>query len=135
MQERRTAPAILDAAALVILVVETVATALVAVGYGVYALLDSDNPTMAAALGVVMAIFAAGIGAFTWGFAKRRRFALSGALAWQLMQASVGVWLMTTVPAVGAALILVAVVVAVAVVRRQASYGDGGADAGSADGS
>lgn len=130
MQERRKAFAILDLVALVILVVETVATALVAVGYGVYALLDSDNPTMAAALGGVMAVFAIGIGAFTWGFAKRRRFALSGALAWQLMQASVGVWLMTSVPAAGAALIVLALVVAVAAVRRQAAYGDEGVDAG-----
>lgn len=127
MQKRRKATGVIEVAALVILVIETVVTALVAVGYGVYALLDSDNPAMAAALGAVMAVFAVGVGVFTWGFAKRRRFALSGALAWQLMQASVGVWMMTTVPALGAALILLAVVVAVAVVRRQAAYGDAGA--------
>jgi len=121
--------AVLDLIALVILVLETLATAFVAVGYGIYALLDSESPGMAAALGGVMAVFAFGVGTFSWGFAKRRRFALSGALAWQLMQASVGVWLITAWPLAGAALILLAAVVAVAVVRRQAAYGrTGGAE-------
>lgn len=119
--------AVLDVIALAILVLETLATAFAAVGYGVYSLLDSENPGMAAALGGVMAVFALGVGAFSWGFAKRRRFALSGALAWQLMQASVGVWLITAWPLVGAALILLAAVVTVAVVRRQAAYGKTGA--------
>lgn len=118
--------AVLDLIALVILVLETLATAFVAVGYVVYALLDSQDPGMAAALGGVIAVFAVGVGAFSWGFAKRRRFALSGALAWQLMQASVGVWLITAWPLVGAALIILAAVVTVAVVRRQADYGTTG---------
>jgi len=113
----------IDVVALVSLVIEAVATAAIAVGYGIYALLDSENPGMAAALGGVMAIFAVGVGAFAWGFAKRRRFALSGALAWQLMQASVGVWLLSVIPVVGVALILLAAVVTLAVVRRQADYG------------
>lgn len=117
---------VLDLIALAILVLETVATAFVAVGYGIYALLDSENPGKAAALGGVMAVFAFGVGAFSRGFARRRRFALSGALAWQLMQASVGVWLITVWPLVGVALILLAAVVAVAVVRRQAAYGTTG---------
>lgn len=117
---------VLDLIALAILVLETVATAFVAVGYGIYALLDSENPGMAAALGGVMAVFAFGVGAFSWGFARRRRFALSGALAWQLMQASVGVWLITVWPLVGVTLILLAAVVTVAVVRRQAAYGTTG---------
>jgi non-ribosomal peptide synthetase component F len=127
MRKPLGASGVLDLVALAILVLETVATAFAAIGYLVYALLDSEDPTMAAALGGVMAIFAAGVGAFTWGFAKRRRFALSGALAWQLMQASVGVWLLTVWPLVGAILILLAAVVTVAVVRRQADYGTPGA--------
>lgn len=119
--------AVLDLIALAILILETLGTAFVAVGYWIYALLDSQDPGMAAALGGVMAVFAVGVGAFSWGFAKRRRFALSGALAWQLMQASVGVWLITAWPLVGTVLILLAAVVTVAVVRRQAAYGKPGA--------
>ncbi len=118
---------VLDPVALAILVMETVATAFAAVGYGIYALLDSQRPGVAAALGAVMAMFAIGVGAFSWGFAKRRRFALSGALAWQLMQASVGVWLITVWPLVGAVLIILAAIVTIAVVRRQSAYGATGA--------
>lgn len=129
MHKSRGFTTVLDLVALAILVLETLATAFAAVGYGIYALLDSQNPGMAAALGGVMAVFAFGVGAFSWGFAKRRRYALSGALAWQLMQASVGVWLITAWPLVGAALIFSAAVVTVAVVRRQAAYGKtGGAE-------
>lgn len=127
MHKPRALSAVLDLIALAILILETLATAFLAVGYGIYALLDSQNPGMAAALGGVMAVFALGVGAFSWGFAKRRRFALSGALAWQLMQASVGVWLIKAWPLVGAVLILLAAVVTVAVVRRQAAYGKPGA--------
>ncbi len=127
MRKPQGVSGVLDLFALAILVLETVATAFAAVGYGVYALLDSQNPGMAAALGGVMAVFAIGVGAFSWGFARRRRFALGGALAWQLMQASVGVWLLAAWPLVGAALILLAAVVTVAVVRRQAAYGKTGA--------
>ncbi|WP_291377593.1 hypothetical protein [Demequina sp.] len=126
MDKRRGATAVLDLVALVILVAETVLVGFVAVGYCIYALLDGENRQMSAALGAVMAIFAVGVGAFTWGFAKRRRFALSGALAWQLMQASVGVWLLTVWPLVGVVLIVLAVVVTVSVVRRLADYGRSG---------
>ncbi len=115
--------AVFDFIALAILVLETLATAFVAVGYGIYALLDSQDPGLSAALGAVMAVLAAGAGVFAWGFARHRRFALSGALAWQLMQASVGIWLFPWRPLAGAALILLAVVVTIAVARRQAAYG------------
>lgn len=118
---------VIDRLALAILVLETLVITFVAVGYGIYALVDNQNPGMAAALGGVFAVFAFGLGAFSWGFARHRRFALSGALAWQLMQASVGVWLITAWPLVGAALIVLAAVVTVAVVRRLASYGKTGA--------
>lgn len=130
MDKPHRARGVLDLLALVILVIETVAMSFAAVGYGVYALLGSENPAMAAALGGVMAVFAVGVGAFSWGFAKRRRFALSGALAWQLMQASVGVWLLASWPVVGTVLILLATVVTVAVARRLAAYGEGGAAEG-----
>lgn len=127
MHKSQDKSAVLDLIALAILILETLATAFVAVGYGIYSLIDSQDSGMAAALGGVMAVFALGVGAFAWGFAKRRRFALSGALAWQLMQASVGVWLITAWPLVGVALILLATVVTVAVVRRQTAYGRRGA--------
>jgi hypothetical protein len=123
MRKPQGKSAVLDVIALAILILETLATAFVAIGYWVYALVYSQDSGMAAALGAVMAVFAFGVGAFSWGFAKRRRFALSGALAWQLMQASVGVWLLSAWPLVGVLLILLAAVVTVAVVRRQAAYG------------
>jgi hypothetical protein len=123
MNKPRRSGNVIDALALTVLVIETLATAAIAVGYGVYALLDSESPGLAAALGGVMAVFAIGVGVFAWGFAKRRRFALSGALAWQLMQASVGVWLLSVIPVVGVVLILLSAVVTYAVVRRQATYG------------
>ncbi|PKQ17815.1 MAG: hypothetical protein CVT68_06580 [Actinobacteria bacterium HGW-Actinobacteria-8] len=126
MRKPQGKSAVLDLIALAILILETLATAFVAVGYLIYALLDSQDSAMAVALGGVMAVFALGVGAFSWGFARRRRFALSGALAWQLMQASVGVWLITAWPLVGVVLILLAAVVPVAVVRRQTAYGKRG---------
>ncbi len=49
------------------------------------------------------------------------------------MQASVGVWLLTSIPVVGAILILLATVVTVAAVRRQAAYGDQGDGSGAAE--
>ena len=123
MYKTRRVSGALDLIALVILVAETVMALFIAVGYGVYALLDSDSPELSAALAAVMAVFAAGVGVFAWGFAKHRRFALSGALVWQLKQASVGVWLLAAWPLVGAALIVLATAVTVAVVRRLAAYG------------
>ena len=74
-------------------------------------------------IAAVAAILAVGLGLFTRGFAKRRRFALGGAMTWQLMQASVGVWLLGAFPVVGALLIVAAVIVAVAVFKRQAALG------------
>ncbi len=123
MHKTQRVSGVLDLVALVILVAETVLASFIAVGYGVYALLDSGDPGLAAALAGVMAVFAVGVGVFARGFAKRRRFALSGALAWQLMQASVGVWLVAVWPLAGALLIVLAAVVTIAVVRRLAAYG------------
>ena len=117
---------ILDLAALLLMALETAATALVAIGYAIYALVDRQFSGLGVSLAAVAAIMAFGIGAFTWGFATHKRFALGGALTWQLMQASVGVWMVTTRPVVGAALIATAAVVTVAVVRRQSAYGKDG---------
>jgi hypothetical protein len=118
----RTAAAI-DAVALAILVAETALVVVIALGYVAYALLQSSFTGLGLALATVAAILAAGLGLFTRGFAKRRRFALGGAMTWQLMQASVGVWLLGTFPFFGAMLIAAAVVVAAAVFKRQAALG------------
>ena len=132
MHKQAGAVALLDLAAVALLGLETALMGLFAIGYVVYALLDSDFTGLGASLAAVAAIMAAGIGLFTWGFARRRRFALSGALTWQLMQASVGVWALAMRPAAGVALIASAGVVTAAVLRRQAAYGaSSDADAGS----
>lgn len=121
----KTAPerSLLDLAAIAILALETAVVAVIAVGYVVYALLDAEFSGLGVALAVVAAIMAVGAGFFTWGYARRRRFALGGALTWQLMQASVGVWLLGSNPVLGVSLLVAAVVVTVAVMRRQAALG------------
>lgn len=128
MHKTRSGTAVVDAAALVILAAETALVAVIAVGYAAYALIDRSFSGLGVALAAVAAILAAGLGMFTRGFAQRRRYALGGAMTWQLMQASVGVWLLGTLPVVGGALIATAVVVAIAVFKRQASLGHEDAD-------
>ncbi len=123
MYKGRDTTALIDAVALTILVAETALVAVIALGYVAYALIERSFTGLGLALAAVAAILAAGLGLFTRGFAKRRRFALGGAMTWQLMQASVGVWLLGTFPFVGAMLIAAAVLVAVAVFKRQAALG------------
>lgn len=125
MDKSRPDRAVLDLIAVAILGLETALVAVIAVGYVVYALLDRSFSGLGVALAGVAAIMATGVGFFTWGFARRRRFALGGALTWQLMQASVGVWLLGTQPVLGSLLLASAAIVAVAVLRRQAAQGAG----------
>ena len=123
MHKSTSTTAVMDAVALAILVAETAFVAVIALGYVAYALIDRSFSGLGLSLAAVAAILASGLGLFTRGFAKRRRFALGGAMTWQLMQASVGVWLLGTLPFVGAMLIAAAVIVAVAVFKRQAALG------------
>ena len=128
MHKPQPARSVLDVVAIAILGLETALVGVIAVGYVVYALLDSEFSGLGVSLAVVAAIMATGAGFFTWGYARRRRFALGGAMTWQLMQASVGVWLVGTRPVPGVALLLCAVIVAVAVMRRQSALGAEEAD-------
>ena len=121
MHKTSSVAGFLDVSALVILAVETALVAVISVGYVAYALVERSFSGLGWSLAAVAAILAVGLGAFTRGFAKRRRFALGGAMTWQLMQASVGVWLLGTLSVVGALLIASAVVVAIAVFRRLAA--------------
>ncbi len=123
MKKGTSATGIVDGVALAILAAETALVAVIAIGYAAYALMDRSFSGLGLSLAAVAAILAAGLGLFTRGFAKRRRFALGGAMTWQLMQASVGVWLLGTFPVFGALLIVAAVIVAVAVFKRQAALG------------
>ena len=123
MHKSARTTAVIDAVALAILVAETALVAVIALGYVAYALMDRSFSGLGLSLAAVAAILAAGLGLFTRGFAKRRRFALGGAMTWQLMQASVGVWLLGTFPFFGAMLIATAVIVAAAVFKRQAALG------------
>lgn len=118
MNKRRAPGASLDVVALCLLALETLATAAIAVGYVIYGLLDDSFTALGWSLAGVAAVMAAGIGIFTWGFARRKRFALGGAVTWQLMQASVGVSLVSALPLVGVVLVVAALVVSWAAVRR-----------------
>jgi|GEM_PF-899257 len=134
MHKAKSAAGLLDVSALVILGLETALVAVIAVGYAAYALFERSFSGLGWSLAAVAAILAVGLGLFTRGFAQRRRFALGGAMTWQLMQASVGVWVLGTLPVVGAALIATAAVVGVAVVKRQAALGAPGVgDSGRGD--
>ena len=113
----------LDIAAFVILVAETALVGVIAIGYAVYSLVDRSFTGLGLALAAVAAILAVALALFTRGFAQQRRFALGGAMTWQLMQASVGVWLLGTFTVFGAVLIATAVLVAVAVFKRQSTLG------------
>lgn len=113
----------LDLLALGLLGAETALVSVIAIGYGAYALIDRSFSGLGLSLACVALVLALGLGVFTRGFAKRRRFALGGAMTWQLMQASVGVWLLGTLPVVAVALIVAAAIVAFAVLKRQAALG------------
>jgi hypothetical protein len=112
--------AILDLAARIILVLETLLMATITAAYVAYALLDEESGRFLWGAAVVCALFTVGIAWVAWGFNKGKRFALGAAFAWQLMQVSAGVWLLGSNPAVGAALLATAAIVAFAVMRRVA---------------
>jgi hypothetical protein len=123
MHKPRGVAAVIDTTALVVLALETVLVAAISVGYVAYALIERSFSGLGWSLAAVAAILATGMALFTRGFARHQRFALGGALTWQLMQASVGVWVLGTRPALGAALIASAAVVVVAVAKRQSALG------------
>lgn len=123
MRKGKSVTALVDAVALVILGAETALVSVIALGYAAYALIDRSFSGLGLALAAVAAILAVGLAIFARGFAQRRRFALGGAMTWQLMQASVGVWLLGTLPVFGSLLIAAAVIVAFAVFKRQAALG------------
>lgn len=95
--------------------------AVVTVLYGSYAVLDQGGERFLWGAAVVSALLTAGMAAVTWGFATRRRFAHGAAFAWQLLQGAAGVWLLGTLTWLGGGLIVAAIVVAVAVMRRVAT--------------
>jgi hypothetical protein len=112
---------VLDRVATALLALETVLMAAVTALYGSYAVLDQGGERFLWGATVVSALLTVGIGVVTWGFWTRRRFSHGAAFAWQLLQGAAGVWLVGTMPWLGAALIVAAIVVAVAVMRRIAS--------------
>jgi len=108
----------LDLVARVALVLEALLMAGVATMYGIYAAFDESGERFLWGATVVSAMLAIGVGLVAWGFAKGRRFALGGAFAWQLLQLAIGAWLLGTATGLGVALIVTAVLVMVAVMRR-----------------
>ncbi len=123
MHNGKRATSLTDLVALVVLSAETALVAVIAVGYAAYALIDRSFSGLGLSLAAVAAILAAALGVFTRGFAKHQRFALGGAMTWQLMQVSVGVWLLGTRPLLGVPLVITALIVAFAVLKRQSALG------------
>ena len=111
---------LIDLLARIALVLEALLMVVVTAGYGLYAVLDEGAGRFYWGAVVVSALLAAGLGAVAWGFATGRRFALGGAFAWQLLQGAAGVWLFGTMPALAVALVIAAIIVAAAVMRRLA---------------
>jgi hypothetical protein len=121
VNETRPGTSMLDRAAGVVLAFEAVLLAVITVTYGAYAALNQGGERFLWGATIVCATFTAGIVAVVWGFWTKRRFAHGGAFATQLLVGAGGVWLIGTMPWLGAALIVGAVVVAIAVMRRLAS--------------
>jgi hypothetical protein len=112
---------LLDGIAGAVLALEAVLLAVITVMYGSYAALNQGGERFLWGATAVCAIFTVGVATVVWGFWTRRRFANGGAFATQLLVGAGGVWLVGTMPWLGAALIAGAVVVAIAVMKRLAS--------------
>lgn len=111
----------LDAVAAVLLVLETLYVAFLATAYGLYAVQEVSSRRLYTGVAVVGALLAIGVAAVTWGWVRRRRFATSAALSWQLLQLSLGVWVLGASPLAGLVMIGAAIVVAVAALKRHAA--------------
>lgn len=125
MNKSSASRGILSTVATVLLGLEATLMAVFAVGYVVYALVDDSFTRLGLGLAVVFALFAAGLVATTLGFARGKRFAFSAAVTWQLMQASVAVWLMSSQPAAAVALLAAAIVVGFAAMRAASRWAAG----------
>lgn len=121
MHTPREASAALDVAATVGLILETLVVTLIGVGYVVYALFGGVSSGLAWSLAGIAILMGSALAALTWGWVRRKRFALGGALTWQLMQGCVAVWLMGTQPWWALVLLVVALVTGAAVLRRHAA--------------
>jgi len=119
MNKRRPVLSRLDRFALILLAAEVTATLAIAVGYVVYGLLDHEFTKFGWMLAAAAALMGAGLAVATWGFARHKRFALGAVVTWQLMQLSVGVSVFSALPIVAVVLIVAAIVIAWAVMRRQ----------------
>ena len=121
MEETSKRGSVLDRAAGLVLALEAVLFAVITVLYGSYAVLGQGGERFLWGATAVCAIITAGVAFVVWGFWARRRFALGGAFALQLLAGAGGVWLIGTMPWLGAGLIVGAIVVAIAVMRRVAA--------------
>lgn len=121
MDKPRVVSGPLEATALVLLSLETIVTALLTVGYALYAIEATESTRLYWGVTAVMAMFTAGLAFTSWGWVRRKRFAPSAALTWQLLQLSLGVWVLGANVAVGLVMVTAAAVIVVAAMRRYAS--------------
>lgn len=118
MSERTRATGFFDIAARILLVLEALLAGFITTRYVVYAGFDESGTRFLWGAAVVSALLTVGVAIVAWGFIVGRRFALGGAFALQLFMGAAGVWLLGTMPVLGAAFILAALTVAFAVSRR-----------------
>lgn len=108
----------LDWAATVSLGLESLLMVAVAWGYADSAIKTVGAERFLWGAAVVSLIFAIALGFITWGYYQGRRGALGAAFAWQLLQAAAVTWLMKSWPELSFGLLVTAVLVAWAVIRR-----------------
>lgn len=113
---------VIDAFALVIIVLEAILAAVLGFGYAFYAVADERLARLGWGLAVVLAILAAAMFAVAYAWARSKRWATGAALSWQLMQASMGVWFFGADALVGSLLLITAAVVGFAAVRRHMKW-------------
>lgn len=112
---------VLDTVATVCLAAEVVTLIVLTVSYSTYAINTDGAQRFLWGAAAVCLLFALGLAFVTWGFYKGRRFALGAAFAWQLLQVAAVSWLLGSAPWIAGALLVMAVVVAAAVMKRVAS--------------
>lgn len=104
-----------------LLALETLYVAFLATAYGIYAFNEESARRFYLGVCVVGLLLALGLAIATWGWWGSKRFATSAALTWQLLQLSLGVWVLGASPLAGVALIAGAVVVGLAALKRHAA--------------
>ena len=103
-------------ASVVLVWIESAALAAGAVTYAVHGVAGTDDPGLTWALVAMLVVLAVPLALAARSLARGRRWARSYSLMWQVLQVAVGWYLVSSSPALGAAVIVVAVVAGAAVI-------------------